>query len=174
MILCFSMADTPEDYSKLEQIYQRYKNLMFYTANNLLHNAQDAEDAVQQAFLSILKNLEKISEVDSPKTRSFVVIIVERKAIDMLRSRSRENTLPLDEAVIAGEVLPIPGDGGLADAMARLPKSYRDVLLLKYDNGFSTHEIAAMLGITDSGVRKLVGRAKKLLKETLEKEGMEL
>ena len=172
MILYLSMIDTPKEQVKFELLYREYKDLMFYTANRILNNSQDAEDVMQQAFLSIIKNLKKISDIKCPKTRSYIVIIVERKAIDLLRLRYRMSEAELNEDTFRKEI-PLPGDNGLADAMACLPVHYRDVLLLKYDNGFSTREIGKMLGITESGVRKLIGRAKEALKRQMEKEGME-
>ena len=50
MIIYLQMIDTPEDRSKFEQIYLEYRGLMFHVANEILHNEQDAEDAVHQAF----------------------------------------------------------------------------------------------------------------------------
>lgn len=47
-----------------------------------------------------------------------------------------------------GIEIPLPGDHGLADAMARLPAAYRDILLLRYYNGYSVREISSMLHIT--------------------------
>ena len=66
--------------------------------------------------------------------------------------------------------IPFAGEHPLAAAMAGLPAHYREVLLLRYDNVFSVKEIASMLGISQSGVRKLIGRAKKALQARLEKE----
>lgn len=172
-MIYLAMIDAPEERTKFEELYLKYRNLMFYIANGILQNQHDAEDAVYQAFLAMLKHLDKISEVESPKTRSYVVIIVERKAIDILRLKKKVNEVELNEE-ITGRQIPLPGEGGLADAMAKLPANYRDVLLLKYDNGFSTKEIAHVLGITDSGVRKLIARAKMALKVMLDKEGIEL
>ena len=42
--------------------------------------------------------------------------------------------------------------------------------MLRFDNGFTTKEMAKMFGITESGVRKLIGRARKALEAELEKE----
>lgn len=95
-MLCYlAMIDTPENRDKFEMLYCKYKGLMLYVANKLLSCREDAEDAVHQAFLSVIENLHKIGEIDCPQTRSFLVIIVERKAINLLRKR--RPTLPLDE-----------------------------------------------------------------------------
>ena len=68
---------------KIEQLYSLYRNVMFYTAERILRDHHLAEDAVQKAFLKVLDNLHKISEIDCNKTRAFLVIIVRNVAITM-------------------------------------------------------------------------------------------
>ena len=144
---------------------------MFYVARKILNNQQDAEDAVHQAFVSIIENLEKISDVDCPKTRSYIVIIVERKAIDLMRKNEKVVSMELyDEAT--GVEISLPGDDGIADAFAKLPARYREVLLLHYDNGYSTNEIAQLFQMKRSTVQKLLWRAKNALHDMLDKEGV--
>ena len=46
------------------------------------------------------------------------------------------------------------------------------MLLLKYDNGYSTSEIASMLGLTEENVKKRLQRARKKLQEILKREGV--
>lgn len=170
MLIYMAMIDSPSDRDKFERLYHKYKFLMLHVAKQILQNHHDAEDAVHQAFISIIENIEKISDVDSPKTRSFIVIISKRKAIDLLRQNNRRQTVELNED-IAGLEMPFNLDNPIAAAIAKLPVQYREVLLLRFDNGFTTKEIASMLDISDSGVRKLIARAKRSLQEMLEKEG---
>ena len=77
--------------------------------------------------------------------------------------------MELNEDIVGLEI-PFDEENSIAAAIAKLPAHYREVLLLRYDNGFTTKEIASILGITDSGVRKLIARAKKALQAALEKE----
>lgn len=169
MLMYLSMIETPDDKAKFERIYNRYRNLMYHVAYKVLGNHYDAEDAVHQAFVAIIRHLEKIGDIDCPETRSFIVLITERKAIDLIRTSHSEKVIPLKEDLIGIEI-PAPGDHGLADALAKLPAHYREVLLLRFDNGYSTKELAQMLGMTESGVRKLIGRAKNALGRMLEEE----
>ena len=171
MLFDLHMLDSAEDRSKFEQLYTRYRGLMFHVANRVLQNEQDAEDAVHHAFLSILNHFEKIAQVECPETRARVVLIAERKAIDLLRARQRRPETGLDEEVCGWEI-PLPGDGGLADAMAQLPARYREVLLLRYDSGYSTKELAQIFGIKRDSVQKLLWRAKEALQKILEQEEM--
>lgn len=168
-MLYLQMLPSPSEKDKFEQIYTLYRGLMFYIARRILPGEADAEDAVHQAFMSIIENLKKISEVRCPKTRSYVVIITERKAIDILRSRSRLSPEAFEEST-RGVELPLPGDGGLSDAMSRLPAVYREVLLLRYYHGYTVREIAPMLGRKPGAVQKLLTRAKAALRKILEQE----
>ena len=167
MFLYLSTIDSPADRDKFEILYRKYRNLMYHVAYQILRNREDAEDAVQQAFFSIIKIIDKINGSECPETKSLIVIITERKAIDILRTSHRDQLLPLNEEVL-GISIPLPGDNGLADALAALPAHYREILLLKFDNGYSTKELSTMLGISESGIRKLIGRAKKALKKEME------
>lgn len=54
------MLETPEEKSLFEQIYLEYRGLMFHVAYEILHNEQDAEDAVHQAFVKIAENIKKL------------------------------------------------------------------------------------------------------------------
>lgn len=51
MLLYLQMLETPEEKSLFEQIYLEYRGLMYHVAYEILHNDQDAEDAVHQAFV---------------------------------------------------------------------------------------------------------------------------
>ena len=171
MFIYLAMIEAPEERDRFERIYLKYRYLMLHVANNILQNHHDAEDAVHEAFIAVIKNLEKFSDVESPKTRSLIVLIVERKAIDILRKKQKEDFLEINEAIVGIE-LSVPGDLGVADALARLPAHYREVLLMRYDNGLTTREIAKLLDITESGVRKMLGRAKRELRSELQKDGV--
>lgn len=174
MLIYTQMLDTPEERSKFELIYHTYRGLMFHVANRILNNEHDAEDAVQQAFFAVLKNLEKFSEVRCPKSKSLIVTIVERKAIDLYRVKQRHAAVPLEEEYInvpsASEVDAIPDRTVLAKAMAMLPTRYRELLFLKYDNGYSEREIAVMCSMTEANVNKTIQRAKKKLESILEEQ----
>ena len=60
MLIYMMMLETPEEKSLFEQIYLEYRGLMFHVAYEILHNEQDAEDAVHQAFVKIAENIKKI------------------------------------------------------------------------------------------------------------------
>ena len=171
LAIYLQMIPDEREHAKFERVYHKYKNLMFHCAKEILDNDEDAEDAVHMAFISIAKNISKISDVDCPETRNFIVIIVERKAIDVLRKRKGYADMGLDEA-IAGIEVTMPESGGLAAAIAKLKPRYREVILLHYVSGYSAKEIAKMLDMKADSVQKLIYRAKEALRKQLEEEGM--
>ena len=167
-----AMMDSDQDKSRFQQLYEHYRGLMFYTANRILRNEQDAEDAVQQAFFAIAKNMDKISQPVCNKTKVYVVTIVENKAIDLYRARQRRPAEPLEDSD-AGLDFPLP-DHGLANAIGRLPARQREFILLKYAEGYTNEELSNMLGLTLSGVRSLDARAKRQLRKLLQEEGIDV
>ena len=162
--------ESEEDKSKFERIYCHYRKLMFYVAMKILNNDADAEDAVHQAFVSVIENLKKIGVPERPETRCYVVTITERKAIDILRAKEKVVSLDYDETA-RGIEIPPPAASELADAMARLPARYREILLLRYRNGYSNAELGKMLNIKAGSVQRLLWRAKEALRDNLRKEG---
>ncbi len=169
MLIYLAMIEAPEEKLKFEQLYMRYRGLMFHAAMQILNNQSDAEDAVHQAFVSIAENIKKISLVDSPKTRSYIVIITQNKAIDIYRANRRTAGAEFNEE-LGGIVPQMPGDSGLTEALARLPVRSRSVLLLRYHVGLGTAEIAGLLGMNRDAVRKLIWRAKESLRKLMEEE----
>lgn len=150
------------------RLYETYRSLMFYVANQILRNDQDAEDAVHDAFLAIAENIKKFSRLERHKTKAFIVTIVENKAIDLYRRKARRSEAPLDETL--GISPSLEGGSGLTECILRLPGRYREFFRLKYQMGYSTREIAALMGISWPAARKLEQRAKDKLRQLCEEE----
>lgn len=67
-MLCLLIAsvDAPEEKRKIEQLYEKYNRLMYSIAYKSLRNSYDAEDAVFSSWEKVIKNIDKIGEVDAP------------------------------------------------------------------------------------------------------------
>lgn len=169
MLIYLEALDTLEEKSKFEVLYLEYRSLMFHVANEILQNEQDAEDAVHQAFLTIAENIRKVGEPGSPKTKGYVITIAENKAIDQYRQRKRRQTVELSDT-IEGVHAVYDGDNTLAACILKLPARYREVILLRYFQGYSVKELAAMTGLSFFAASKLDQRAKNKLKGLYEKE----
>lgn len=172
VMIYLSTIDSPEEKIKFEELYDKYRGFMLKVASRVLRGEQDAEDAVHNAFLSLAKNMKLVPELDSLKLRGFLYIVTENKAIDILRDRKRRE---VEEPLDGGQPLYAPvGDveHDLAWCISQLPPRYQEVILLKYSHGYTTREIASILGISFAAASKLDQRAKARLKELCEKEGL--
>lgn len=171
LMIYLSAIESPEEKIKFEELYYKYRGFMLNAARRFLKGQQDAE-AVHNAFLSIARNMKSLPGMDSPKMKGFLYIVTEHKAIDILRERKRrESEEPLDE----DQPFSAPPDGGehsLDRCIAQLPPRYRDVILLKYSHGYTTREVASILGVSFQAASKLDQRAKARLRELCEKEGL--
>ena len=90
MLLYLSMLDTPEEKDKFTELYEHYQHFCWYIANGILGDVQLAEDAVQDTFLALVRHLDKVEAVESPRTKKFLLTIVKSKAIDILRKEKGE------------------------------------------------------------------------------------
>lgn len=169
MLIYLQMIETAEDQSKFEHIYTKYHTLMFRVALKYLKHEQDAEDAVHHAFVKIAENIKDVEPV-SPKTRQYVVTIVENRAMDVLRMRSKHPIMPLNEAIPA-PMEELDDEAFLSKCIKQLTDQQRQVIWLKYYFGYDLHEIAKMMDIKLSWAQKIDQRAKKKLEEMLKEGG---
>ena len=164
MLIYLTMIEAEEDRHRFLSLYRRYKKLMLYIAHDILHDPHDAEDAVHEAFLRLAEMIEKIHEIDCPETRSLIVMITKSKAVPLEDWTAAAP--PQAEGVERGD--------GVARAIAALPRRERDVLLLKYDQGYGNSEIGKLLGLRPDHISQIAHRAKEHLRKNLEEMGVEV
>ena len=177
MLIYLTMIEAEEDRHRFLSLYRRYKKLMLYIAHDILHDPHDAEDAVHEAFLRLAEMIEKIHEIDCPETRSLIVMITKSKAIDLYRKEKRRaGTVPLEDWAAAAppQAEGVERGDGVARAIAALPRRERDVLLLKYDQGYGNSEIGKLLGLRPDHISQIAHRAKEHLRKNLEEMGVEV
>ena len=159
------------EHTKIVQLFETYSEDVFRLALSYLHNKQDAEDAVHNAFVKIAENIKKVDDPLSKKTRSYIVTIIETKAIDIYRKKQRHPEVPISEEDI-GIHFDYTNCGDLAKCISQLPSQYRAVLTLKYRHGYNNREIAKILTISEHNAIKIDQRAKAKLRELCIKEGI--
>lgn len=152
--------------ARVEQLYESHAGLVRSVCRSLLRDRVEAEDAVQQTFLSAQRALANGS---SPRdTAAWLATIARNESLARVRSRMRE-PLPLEtEAVGAGPdahttAVRREEMGGLREALASLPVQQRDAILLREVRGFSYEEVAATLSVTTPAVESLLFRARRTL-----------
>jgi len=180
LFIYLSLIESEDEKHKFESLYHAYHKLMLYIAYQILENQQDAEDAVHDACLRLVALIEKINDPVCPQTQALVSIVVRGKAIDLYRKRTRRKTVSLeyaDHLLFLPEKTPdkqTEHSDGFLRAIAALSERERDLLLLRYDHGFTPREIARLMSLTESGVKKALQRARARLKQNLEEQGVEI
>lgn len=167
MIIYLAVIDSSEGRHKFELIYDRYKNLIFYTVSKILGNARDSGNTVYDAFLEIIEITSDIMDVECPQTKSLVVTIAGNKAIDLHRKRRKQEITPFEEkhpgVLDRSEPDNIEDGEVLARAVTSLPGKYREVPFLKYSHGYSVDEIALILSMSKKNVGKTIRQTGKKL-----------
>jgi RNA polymerase sigma-70 factor, ECF subfamily len=163
-------SDTRPDQAEIafEQVVREHSRLAYRVAFAVLRNPADAEDAVQESFLKILRS--KTTEVED--WAGWVARIAYRTAIDMARRRKHED---VDEFEIAD-----PGEAHdealsreqqvrrLRRMIAGLPEELRHPLELSALEELNSRQIAEVLEVNEGTVRTRLMRARQLLKEKME------
>ena len=93
LVYYLQMLDTPEEKVKFEQIYLKYRGLMYHVAEDILHNRQDAEDAVHNAFLRIIKKFSRFQNTPAKDLAPQVAVIARNEAISLQRKQKGEAPL---------------------------------------------------------------------------------
>lgn len=168
--LYLSLVENENDKEKFEEIYIRYKSLMLSRAYEILRDRELSEDAVHNAFIRILKNLEKLDETDSNRTKGFVMIVLENVAKTMYVKNRRQNIIELNENISEDTNVEIDTEKKLtaefiAQKIAQLPDTYREIITLKYLHGLNDKEIASVLNISQTSARKRLQRSREKLKK---------
>lgn len=173
------------DAAAYERLVRTYGGRMLAVAKRLLGQDEDAQDAVQEAFLSAFRSLGQFEEQSRLSTWLHRIVI--NVALMKLRSRHRkpersiEDLLPkflvdghqadpaMDWSDSAEVVLQKQEDRQfIRDSIRQLPENYRTVLVLRDIEEFDTDETARMLGVSSAAVKTRLHRARQALRTLLD------
>ena len=133
MIVYLQMIETNEDKSKFEEIYQEYRNLMYYVAYKRMQHEQDAEDVVHHVFVKIAENIKHIEPV-SPKTKQLIVTMVDNRVTDIFRVRGRHPVVMYNDELKNSPVIGNEGEDLLTECILKLPEQQRRVNVVSTSN----------------------------------------
>ncbi|HYF70263.1 MAG TPA: RNA polymerase sigma factor [Ohtaekwangia sp.] len=153
------------------RIYTLYAKAMYNVGFRITGDEDEAQDVLQEAFISAFKNLESYRG-DAP-FGAWLKRIVINKAVTALQKRKFER-IPEDEKWdVPEEDEPVlEYSGGLTvervkKAIEQLPTGYRTVLSLYLLEGYDHQEIGEIMGINESTSKSQLNRAKAKLRESL-------
>jgi RNA polymerase sigma factor (sigma-70 family) len=170
------------DEQALGALYDRFGTVAYRLALRILRDAGLAEDAVQEAFLTVWRQAPSFDR-SRGKASTWILTLVHRRAVDLVRRQARFNALPDQLESIATQAVVAEStddDAALREArrevqaaLATLSTPEREVLDLAYWGGLSQSEIATALGIPSGTVKSRTFSALRRLREALS-QGPEL
>ena len=149
--------------------------LKFYkTAKVILKNDDDIYDALQEALISMYQNYEQLK--DKKYFSTWATRIVINKCYDLLR-KNRNKVIPINEKVendikIAKSDEYEVDEYGIQDAMKYLNEDLKLITILYYYDDYSIKEISHIINIPEGTVKSRLSKAREILKQKLEKEGI--
>jgi RNA polymerase sigma-70 factor (ECF subfamily) len=171
------------DEPAFEEILRRYELKVYSLVRGLTRNEDDAQDALQDTFLSVFRSIGRFKEQSSLST--WIYRIAVNSALMKLRRRRQEDkVVSLDEFMPAfdetGHRVAVVPDwhpavdqlllnkelGGLLRKwIGELPPEYRTVFLLRDQEGLDNEEVAAVLKLSVAAVKSRLHRARVYLRE---------
>lgn len=173
-MICLSAIPTQDDRDKFRKIYEENYLKMYHIAFGMIKNQADAENAVQEAFLSLAEKFEKYSHLSGSEMTGLCVSIVKNKIIDMIRRAKHYSEEELENLVLYDECqennAPITVEKKeetefVHRALEKIPDVFREALILKYCYGLDNHAIAKIQGVSVKTAEMRIFRGKKKFKE---------
>lgn len=174
-----------------DRLYRDHVDRIYRFAQRLCGQADDAKDLVQDTFLNAYRGLKHFR--GEAQLSTWLYAIASRACIRMRRKRKGEpeRELSLEEFIPTSEGefrLQIPTEGltpeealankelrgGLQDAIRKLPKKYRLVLVLRDMEGLSAKEVGSIMGLNERAVKSRLHRARLFVRRELSARGLGL
>lgn len=157
------------------EIYQLYYKAMYNTSLRLVNDSAEAEDIMQEAFLSAFKNINNYKEEVS--FGAWLKKIVVNRSLDSLKKRKIQKD-PIDDRVLTLEEEDHNTDANdiaqevaeVKQAIALLSQNYRTLITLHLIEGYDHEEVAEILNISNAAVRTGYSRARKKLQELIKRK----
>jgi RNA polymerase sigma-70 factor (ECF subfamily) len=176
------------DIHAFENLIENHRKRVYNIAFKMLHNQEDAYDITQEVFIRVFKSMKEFREEASFST--WIYRITKNACLDELRKRKNKATVSMDEdletedGTIKRQVEDCsPGPDALYESMelrdivrtaiGHLSDEHKFVIILRDLQGFSYEEIAKVLECPEGTVKSRINRARKALKEILQRR-MEL
>jgi RNA polymerase sigma-70 factor (ECF subfamily) len=163
------------DASALAELYDRVGRIAFGLALRVLRDERLAEDAVQEGFLGVWRAAATF-RAERAKASTWILTLVHRRAVDLVRREERRRVEPLTEGIEA-----TPAGEGTEEAawlrferervqaaLTKLPDTQREALELAYYGGFSQSELAERLGVPLGTIKSRMFAGLSRLRELLD------
>jgi len=148
----------------ISQDLDHYGDMLLRLAYSYMKNIHDAEDAVQDVFVQLLKNIE-IFESEGHK-KHWLICVVRNICKNKLKSAWFKRHVELTDMPYYDEYK----DNNVLNQVIKLPLKYREIIHLYYYEGYTTVEISNIVDRKEATVRSLLSRGRSMLKKELKEE----
>ena len=155
-------AAEAERAARAASVLDDYGNSILRTAYMYLHNMSDAEDILQDTLIQYIRKAPAFESADHEK--AWLLTVAANLSKNKIKYNELRKTDELAEELVGEQAQDM---AFVWDAVKQLPEKYREVIHLFYQEGYSTLEIAKILGTNESTVRSDLKRGRDKLKEIL-------
>jgi RNA polymerase sigma factor, sigma-70 family len=183
MYLFIASIEDNQERTFMERLFEKHNSRMINIARKILNDNIDAEDAIQEAFIRIYKNIEKFLTLNENDLCLLLSIYSKNEALRLLKNRSKHSNISLNYDDDNGNY-DIPDDSLNLDDMIikkeyyntitsyinNLPETQRHVIILRYKYNMNEREIADIVGTTDDAISARIRRAKDSLRSIIKEK----
>ncbi|MBQ8995158.1 MAG: RNA polymerase sigma factor [Oscillospiraceae bacterium] len=146
------------------KLYSVYRAELLNYCCLMCGNMEEAEDLLQETFVKALSNLDVLEDLEEKQQKAWLYKVARNLFYDACRRKAveRKHSEELEEET----------DGGFSEAetamiLAALPPDLSQIFIKRYFGGYNSRELAEEYGLSPSGIRAILSRARKILKEKL-------
>jgi len=167
------------DEQALAELYDRYGRAAYGLALRILRDSALAEDAVQEAFMTVWRSAGSFL-AERAKASTWILTLVHRRAVDLVRREERRRGEPLETVEPAGgEATDEEADlrarrRVVQAALRQLPDDQREALELAYYGGFTQSELAERLGQPLGTIKSRMFTGLRRLRDLLADSGLDI
>lgn len=158
--------------NSLEKLYKQYSNEVYLYAFSLCKNHHDAQELVSDTFFKVLISLDK----DDGDFKYWLLRVCKNSWLDGMKKKKYLLDKPIETIPVSYEmdvfdsILKEEEKRCIFDAIQQLPQTYKEIIILYYYCNMPLKDIADIMNISAGASRMLISRARRYLKERLNKE----
>ena len=168
--------------SFLDSLYTEYRNFMLSIVQMYVRDTQICEDVFHNAFISLIRNQERIKDLPRPKLKAYILLAARHASIDYLRKERKMNLVDVPDDVLL-EMLSRSRDVQSASRapfqsvefyaiIRQLSAEDQTLLIGRHIVGLESNELADLLGCTSGAMRVKLHRANKRAREMFTSFGL--
>ena len=168
------------DEQAIAELYDRYGRVSYGLALRILRDQALAEDAVQEAFLTVWRTAGSFV-ADRAKASTWILTLVHRRAVDIVRREQRRRAVPLDSVDEPDAPAPTTDEEieladrrrAVQEALRQLPDEQREAIELAYYAGLSQSELAEQLSVPLGTIKSRMFTGLRRLRDLLGEAGLD-